>query len=376
MIIYNAKILYGKDFELIEGSLKIKDGKISRIKEGRGNGDFNAKHAIILPGFINAHVHLLDALGKELWYGRSLDELVRPPDSLKHQLLKEPVDKIKSAANSAVKEMLMNGITYYCEFSNLPKVSTKLLKNSGIDGKILYEPVDVMSDDEVSKNIMDNMFVDKTLKPISECDGLGVSGVCEFSDKVLKKLSFSAKYFALHAAEHKLSQERSVKQTGRTEIERAFNLKPKFVVHLTNPVKNDLEIITKNRIPVICCPRANTVLDVGLPPIKKFLKKKILVALGTDNVMLNSPDMFKELEFAAKTTGIESKKIFQLATVNPAEIFKLNKGVIEEGRDADFILLKTGENIRYSQDIVTSIIHRADQRNIWKVYAKGKEVYG
>lgn len=69
-------------------------------------------------------------------------------------------------------------------------------------------------------------------------------------------------------------------------------------------------------------------------------------------------------------------EVFQLATVNPAEIFKLNKGVIEEGRDADLILLKTGENIRYSQDIVTSIIHRAEQRKIWKVYAKGKEVYG
>lgn len=375
MKIYLAKILYGKDFELIEGSLEIKNGLISKVKEGSASGDLNAKGSIIIPSFINAHVHLLDALGKELWYGKSLDELVRPPNSLKHQLLKEPKQKIRSAANDAVKEMLMKGITYYCEFSNLPKISNELLKNSGIEGKILYEPVEVMSDNEVSKNIINNVFVDKIVKPSAECNGLGISGVCEFSDKVLQKLASSTNYFALHVAEHKISQERSIKQTSRTEIERALKIKPRFIVHLTNPFKNDLERVARKKIPVICCPRANAVLQVGLPPIKELLKRKILVALGTDNVMFNSPDMFKELEFVAKLTGLVPKEVLKLATINPAKIFKLNKGVIEEGRDADLILLRAPENISRSHDIVSSIVQRADQRNIWKVYGKGKEVY-
>ncbi|MEW6069407.1 MAG: hypothetical protein AB1485_02200 [Candidatus Thermoplasmatota archaeon] len=34
MIIQNAKILYGEDFELIEGAIKIKNGKINKIKDG------------------------------------------------------------------------------------------------------------------------------------------------------------------------------------------------------------------------------------------------------------------------------------------------------------------------------------------------------
>ncbi|MDI6707534.1 MAG: amidohydrolase family protein [Candidatus Thermoplasmatota archaeon] len=377
MKIYNAKILYGEDFELIEGSLEIKNGSISKIREGNATGDFNAKGSIVIPSFINAHVHLLDALGKDMWYGKTLDELVRPPNSLKHKLLKKPESKIKSAANAAVKEMLMSGTTYYCEFSNIPKISTEILKISRMDGKILYEPIEVMDDNEVWENILDNALVKNILKVASECEGLGISGVCEFSDAILQKLASLSKYFALHAAEHKISQERSIRQTGRTEIERAVKIKPKFLVHLTHPLKNDLILLEKNKIPVICCPRANAVLNVGSPPIPQLLRNKVLVALGTDNVMLNSPDILRELEFVAKLwPELEPQTILKLVTVNPAKIFGLNKGVAQEGKDADLILLKPLENLEYSHDIVASIIHRATQRNIWKVYYKGRAIYG
>ncbi|MDI6888001.1 MAG: amidohydrolase family protein, partial [Candidatus Thermoplasmatota archaeon] len=123
--------------------------------------------------------------------------------------------------------------------------------------------------------------------------------------------------------------------------------------------------------------RANAVLNVGSPPIPQLLRNKVLVALGTDNVMLNSPDILRELEFVAKLwPELEPQTILKLVTVNPAKIFGLNKGVAQEGKDADLILLKPLENLEYSHDIVASIIHRATQRNIWKVYYKGRAIYG
>ncbi|MEW6070038.1 MAG: amidohydrolase family protein, partial [Candidatus Thermoplasmatota archaeon] len=301
--------------------------------------------------------------------------LVRPPNSLKHQLLKKPVAKIKSAASTAVKEMIANGTTYYCEFSNIPKISKELRKNSGISGKILYEPVDVMSDEAVCENIVDDNVVNKALKIGAECDGLGISGVCEFSDKALKKLASLSNYLALHVAEHKLSQFRSLRQTGKTEIERAIMLRPKLIVHLTNPIKNDLEVLAKKKIPIVCCPRANSVLGVGVPPVKELLKRNILVALGTDNVMFNSPDIFKELKIVANLIGLAPKETLKLTTINPAKILNLNKGVIEEGKDADLIVLKGLENIYNSYEVISFIVEKADKRNIWKVYCKGKEVY-
>ncbi len=55
-------------------------------------------------------------------------------------------------------------------------------------------------------------------------------------------------------------------------------------------------------IPVVSCPRSNGSLGVGIPPIMDMIDRGINVCLGTDNVMLNSPNMFKEMEYALKVT--------------------------------------------------------------------------
>jgi cytosine/adenosine deaminase-related metal-dependent hydrolase len=60
---------------------------------------------------------------------------------------------------------------------------------------------------------------------------------------------------------------------------------------------------------------------------------EIKLLLGTDNLMFNSPNMFREMEYALKVTRGLSKKYFppkeilKMATVNPGQVFKLNSGV-------------------------------------------------
>ena len=50
------------------------------------------------------------------------------------------------------------------------------------------------------------------------------------------------------------------------------------------------------------------------------------VAIGTDNVMINSPDLFREMDFLWKITmgihqkRIEPKNILKMATVNAGKI--------------------------------------------------------
>ena len=57
-------------------------------------------------------------------------------------------------------------------------------------------------------------------------------------------------------------------------------------------------------------------------------KAGCLLALGTDNVMINSPDMFREMDFLWKVTmGIKKKRIdpkdiLKMATVNAGKILK------------------------------------------------------
>jgi cytosine/adenosine deaminase-related metal-dependent hydrolase len=56
----------------------------------------------------------------------------------------------------------------------------------------------------------------------------------------------------------------------------------------------------------VVCPRLLDYL-VGCARIVDMIKKGCIVGLGTDNVMLNSPDLFKEMDYiwkVSRATGV------------------------------------------------------------------------
>jgi len=382
MIIYNAQILYGPDFDLIKGYIKIEDGIITEIAKGTIKGDMDAENSIIMPALINAHVHILDSLAKEKIGSMSLDDLVRPPDGLKQQILREtPFIELIESATEVVNEMLSNGILSFFEFSNNPDIS----KEADIykKAKIYYEPPVAQTDLEIEKNEFNQQIIDSVYENARKCDGVGLSGVGEFSESVLKEIEKLNLPQVIHAGEHVISQNRSLTLTGKTEIERAVRLKPEFIVHATNLFEGDIEHIAKNKIPVVCCPRCNSILGVGVPPVKEFLERGVPVALGTDNVMLNSPDLFREMEFTLKIMNVTHKRvdairpdeILKMVTLNPAKMLNLNSGVIQEGKDADLLFIRLLRNMNPVNNPVSSIVNRADARNVWKVLNKGNIVY-
>jgi cytosine/adenosine deaminase-related metal-dependent hydrolase len=76
--------------------------------------------------------------------------------------------------------------------------------------------------------------------------------------------------------------------------------------------------------------------------------------------MLNSPSMFREMEFAAKLSGQSAASILRMATLNGAEIAGLNCGVIEPGRDAKLLVLDgDSDNLADVRDVVRAVVRRA-----------------
>ena len=86
---------------------------------------------------------------------------------------------------------------------------------------------------------------------------------------------------------------------------------------MTYASKNDLRLAAKNTNGIVVCPRANASLAEGIPDIEEMMKMKCNLAIGTDNVMINSPDLFREMDFLWKVTmGIHKKRI------DPKQILK------------------------------------------------------
>lgn len=354
MKIKNATILVGGELEPVEGYLAVKDGKIQEVGSGSCpyKNAIDVKRGIVFPSFTNAHVHLMDSIAQDASAYEPIDKRVGK-GGVKFHILEEKRKEIPAGMRASLREMVTNGTSAFCDFreGGLSGVKIKPRIKDGPKGIVLGRP----NGGDIS-SILD------------ECDGIGISQVRDYSKKELKDICTATrkkkKILAVHTGELK------------DDVKEALKLKPDFLVHMTNARRDSLEKVFKKRIPVVICPRANAMLGVGLPKIKELLESAT-VAIGTDNVMVNSTDMFKEVEFTFKAARalskdhkIDARTVLKAATVNGREILGLENNAIKEGNVADFVIVKRK---KYLYDPVLAIVHRLDSGDI-KGVVRGRSI--
>ena len=160
-------------------------------------------------------------------------------------------------------------------------------------------------------------------------------------------------------------------------------LKPHFLVHMTYASQRDLHQVAKKTRGIVICPRANAALAEGIPNIEKMMKARCNIAIGTDNVMINSPDMFREMDYLWKVTmgmnrkRIEPKQILKMATVNAGKLLQKKIGVIETSKYADCVFIdKHALDLEPMHNPHASIVQRASESTIRAVMIGGKIVHG
>ena len=220
-------------------------------------------------------------------------------------------------------------------------------------------------------------------KLLKNCDGIGISGTNENSNFNLQSYSKTKKIRAIHAAETIDSASVSKKLTAKTETQRAMLLKPSFLIHMTFATNNDLKLAAKNTRGIVVCPRANSSLAEGIPNISLMQKFGCNLTIGTDNVMINSPDIFREMDYLWKVTmGIsqarfDPKDILKMATVNAGKMLNQKIGCIKENYLADCIFIdKNSLDLEPMNNVHASIVHRASEKSIKAVMIGGEIVSG
>jgi cytosine/adenosine deaminase-related metal-dependent hydrolase len=103
------------------------------------------------------------------------------------------------------------------------------------------------------------------------------------------------------------------------------------------------------------------------------------VGVGSDNVMLNSPDILRELDYIWKASRsvekryLRTKDILKMATTNNAKILGLNSGYLDSGKDADVVFIdKSHIDLYPMHDPLASIIHRVTSDSIKAVMIDAK----
>ena len=97
----------------------------------------NENTYLLIPGLINSHIHIGDSFAKEIGFNRNLNEIVSPPNGIKHQLLNITSDDIKvEGIRNAVLDMVSNGITYFMDFRERGLEGVDLLNRALKDHRI------------------------------------------------------------------------------------------------------------------------------------------------------------------------------------------------------------------------------------------------
>ena len=405
LIIRNISLFFGENLDYIDkGYIVINRGIIKRVGRGDYEGGYDdpiyeGEGILACPGFINAHTHIGDSFGKDIGIDSSFETRIHPSHGIKTKILQKSERKhlINFMRSSAIS-MIRNGVVVFADFreGGLQGIDQIKEATSGLSIKSI-----VLGRPEYYYDISRDFYINRKFTPdvmklicniLDFADGLGISGANENTDsslnqyrEIIQKKSLKKKYLiGIHASESLETEKKSITVTGKSEVQRIIgNLSPNFIVHLTNASDMDIKLVAKKKIGVVVCPRANGTLGVGIPKIARMLSYGCCVGIGTDNIMINSPDMFRELDYIWKLTRtledkpVPPREILKMATVNGAKILGINTGAILTGRSADMIFIdKNNLDISPMHDPHTSIVHRANPNTILNVMIDGKFVDG
>lgn len=324
----SGTILAGTAYEPVEGRVIVEDGEIAAVEEGE-----TSSTDIVCPAFVNAHTHVGDSVAKEAGRGLSLDELVAPPDGLKHRLLAEADrDELVDSMRRSLRYMERSGTAAFLEFREGGVAGVEALR-SAREG-LAIEPV---------------VFGRGDVEVLEVADGYGASGARDADFSAERNAAARAgKPFGIHAGERDAH-----------DVNPALDLEPEFLVHMVHADPLHLDRVADSGTAVVVCPRSNLVTGVGVPPVADLLERTT-VALGTDNVMLNGPSMFREMEFVAKLCDVEAPAVLRMATAAGAELAGLDCGVIEPGAEARLLVIDgDSDNLAGVRDPVRAVVRRA-----------------
>jgi len=422
LIIKNISLFLGNDLEFINcGYIVIgKDGLISHA--GQGNFRSTNKHDKVFdgegllasPGFVNAHTHIGDSLGKDIAVDMDLDldQMIHPLHGLKKQILdNSDRDHLITFIKSSARSMMKKGIVAFADFREGGSEGIKLLNDALLDTSIkcialgrpeYYFSLHPSSDGEKAnrypymnpEETLSANFTNTSHKILELCDGFGISGANENSDESLNQYRKVVQEYrersrrnvimAIHAAESEQTVTFSVSVTGKSEVQRILlNLMPDFIVHMTNASDEDITKVSEQGVGIVVCPRSNGILGVGFPRIAKMLRLGCCVGIGTDNVMINSPDMFREMDYLWKMSRtvddefLSARDVLKMATVNGGKILKLKSGSIAPNMSADIIFFKKDHiDLAPLHNPYAAIVHRADMDSIHDVMINGRLIDG
>ncbi len=142
-----------------------------------------------------------------------------------------------------------------------------------------------------------------------------------------------------------------------------FNGYPTMMTHATKIKEEELQHCASEKHSIIHCPISNRLLGNGALDISALEREKVPFIMGTDGLSSNyTLNLFEEMKSAlfmhdTHELSTLAKDLFQGATIRASDALGLNKGLLEVGRDADMIVLDLDKEIEEDLELHLILHH-------------------
>ncbi len=382
--------------------LLIENGVISKIGQKlKGDKVIDAKGRLVLPGFINAHMHyyssLVKGLGKadpsanfgevleNLWW--RLDKKLSLEDCY-YSALVANIEAIKKGTTTLIDHHASPGAIK----GSLDECARAVL-DSGLRACLCYELSDRDGAQTISDGIDENIDFIKKCKTDSS-DQLralfGLHASFTICDETLEKAVVAAKKynagFHVHTAEAQSDQDKTIEMAGKRVVERFHEhgiLGEKTIcAHCVHIDDHERELLAKTNTMVVHNPQSNMNNAVGVADIFKMKQAGILVGLGTDAMTTNMLEELRSAHWIHKLTqdnpSVGFMECIEMLVHNNPKICErywpnMGLGELKVGGAADVIIMDYYSPTELSSDTIYGhMIFGFSQATVDTTIASGK----
>lgn len=391
---------------IVDADITIQSSRIAAIGKRRappGAAILDCTGMVVLPGLIQAHIHLCQTLFRGLADDLALEDWLRRriwPLEAAHT-----EDSVYWSALLGAAELLLSGTTAILDMETVRHAGAafEALESIGLRataGKCLMDAPDAFPGlrEETDRALQE--AADLCERWHGTTRGGGRLRYCfaprfapSCSGPLLRAVSdLGERWGAIvhtHAAETPVELELVRRRTGMDELaylESVGIAGPRTALaHCVWVDPDGIRDLARQRTNVVHCPSSNLKLGSGIAPIPALLAAGCRVAIGADGAPCNNRlDAFGEMRLAALIQkprhgpdALPAAQVLDLATGGGARALGLSDdiGSIEVGKRADLIALDlSGPHAQPEADLVSRIVYSARGADVRHVIVDGRVV--
>src|SRR5467141_3099187 len=387
---------------VLDADVLVQDGRINKVGQLGGSAAGRSKPAtidcsglIILPGLVQAHIHLCQTLFRGLADDLSLEAWLAQriwPLEAAHTEASIHASAMLGATTAILDmETVRHTSAAFeaLESIGIRATAGKCLMDAPSSPAALREPTDAALSESADLCAKWHGAAGGRLRYCfaprfaPSCTGPLLRAVSDLAERTGATIH-------THAAETPLELDTVRRETGHDEIAYLDSVGisgPRAALaHCVWVDKDDIAVLARQRTNIVHCPSSNLKLGSGIGPIPEMLAAGCRVGIGADGAPCNNRlDAFAEMRLAALIQkprlgpdALPAAQALELATLGGARALGLEAeiGSIEVGKCADLIVLDLeGPHAQpEGADLVSRIVYSARAADVRHVIVNGRIV--